>query len=185
MRAELAAACACAEKTLGLLVCCAGRRVACRIISNAANTAATTEKYRHIRSTADRIAPAGCAALKEGSCGLFERASTSSSQCLDACWARGRFHACRTCARATSRMSANYARPNYPSSGNSGNLLSWYSVVRIAVLARGFYSWFSSQSLRQARSPRRGSRRESSLGNASVQALGRKSGFETVFVTAD
>src|SRR5580704_12103624 len=147
MRAELAAACARAEKTFGIVVCCGGRCVVCRIISSAADTAATTEKYRPVRSTADRIAPTGCTALKEGPCGLFDRASRSSSQCLDACWARGRFHACRTCTRATSRMRANYAGPDYPSSRNSGNLLFEYSLVRIPDLERGFYSCFSSQSL--------------------------------------
>ena len=37
-------------------------------------------------------------------------------------------------ARATSRMPANYARSNYPSSGNSGNLLPEYSLLRITDL---------------------------------------------------
>src|SRR6266536_2220705 len=120
MRTELAASCACAEKASGLLICRGGRRVAYRIFGSEADTAATTEKYRPIRSTTDRIAPAGCAALKEGSYGLFERASTSSSLRIDACWARGRFHACRTCARAPSRLPANYARPDYPQSRNRG-----------------------------------------------------------------
>src|SRR5437667_9452850 len=91
-----------------------------------------------IRSTTDRIAPTGCTALKEGSCGLFERASTSSPPCLDACWARRRFHTCGTCPCASSRLPANYAWPNYPSSGNSGNLLPEHSLVRIADLERVF-----------------------------------------------
>src|SRR6266446_3684387 len=135
MRTKLAASCACAEKTFGLLVCCGGGRVAWRIIGSAADTTATPEKYRPIRSAVDRIAPAGCAALKGGSCGLLERASTSSSQCLDAGRARRRFHACGACARAPARLPANHAGPNHPAGRNGGDLLPEHSFLRTADLA--------------------------------------------------
>jgi hypothetical protein len=47
-----------------------------------------------------------------------------------------------------------------------------YSLVRIADLERGFYSCFSSQSLRKAGSTRSGSQRGSSLRNATVRGIG-------------
>src|SRR6266540_4175362 len=114
MRPELAAARPYAEKTFRIIFCSDGGI---------------------IRSTTNRIASAGCAALKEGSCRLFKGASTTSPQCLDACWARRRFHARRTCARPSARLPANHARPDHPASGNRGNLLPEYPLLRIADLA--------------------------------------------------
>src|SRR3954467_5160266 len=113
MRPELAAAGARAEKTFRIIFCAA------RWI---------------VRSATNRIPSTGRAAPKEGSRKLLERASTSTPQRLDACWARRRFHARRTSARAPSRLPANYAWANHPASGNRGNLLPEHSLLRIADL---------------------------------------------------
>ncbi len=59
-----------------------------------------------------------------------------ASERIDACWAGRRFHACGTCACATTWMSADHTRPNHPASGNRGNLLPEHSLLRTADLVR-------------------------------------------------
>src|SRR6516164_11316607 len=115
MRSELAAARAHADEIGGIIFCGCGRIV---------------------RSSADRIAPARCPALKEDPSRLFERTSTSSSQRIDAGWAGGRFHACGTRACAATWMPADHAWSNHPASGNCSNLLPEYSLARTADLVR-------------------------------------------------
>ena len=77
----------------------------------------------------------GAQHLKEILANYSNEHQQSSSECLDACWARRRFHARGTCASASSRLPANYARPNHPASGNCSNLLPEHSLLRIADLA--------------------------------------------------
>src|SRR5438128_2196952 len=91
---------------------------------------------RIIRCSANRIPPARCAALEEDPGRLFERTSTSSPEHIDACWAGRRFHACGACACAATWVSADHTRPDHPASGNCGNLLPEYSLLRTADLVR-------------------------------------------------
>src|SRR5437870_10235733 len=115
MRSELAAARAHAEK-IDRIIFCDGGRI--------------------IRSSANRIAPARCPTLEEDPHRLFEPTSTLSRERIDACWPGRRFHACGTCACAATWVSADHTRPDHPASGNCGNLLPEYSLLRTADLVR-------------------------------------------------
>src|SRR5437667_10694300 len=166
MRAKLAAAHAHAEKTRGIFRCCGGRagperqpngHVECRISDVAAvapNAFRAAKRYRPIRSSPHRIAPARCAALEKNPRELFERTPVSSPERLDAYRPGRRFHTCGTCARPPSWMPADYTWPDCSARGNRLDLLDACSCLRIADEQRRLAATLVSREARFARGDR-------------------------------
>ncbi len=81
------------------------------------------------RSLGDRLASARRATFERNSRRLLQRTSTSSRKRVDACRARGRFHAGGACGCPPPWVPPAYLGPDYSARGNRRHLLPEHSLL--------------------------------------------------------